>query len=157
MFEIIWPPSLLGADGKWRTHEENEYGANDDSEALRAWISSIGKRLAPKSLESYTSSIEKLVFWAISVRLKPLSSLGKADFDAFSEFLINPPKEWVESTPFNRLASQWRPLRAPLAPSSADTVVGIASVMYTDWTRAGYIKRNPIYEFTRGNQPEILY
>jgi hypothetical protein len=143
-FEVLWPNALLGANGKWRNDGPNYYNANDDAAAVRAWLEKQQKRLTKDSLDSYTSDIEKLVFWAIAIRLKPLSSLEHDDLIMFKSFLHNPPSNWVESCPFLRAAPQWRPFRKALSSASVLPLMTVVLKLYADWYAAGYLKLDPM-------------
>lgn len=143
-FEVLWPRSLLGADGKWRNNEPNTYGAEDDAGAVRGWLESQQSRVTKASLDAYTRDIEKFVFWAIAIRLKALSSLEPDDLISFKSFLMNPPSNWVESCPFLRAAPQWRPFRKAMGDASALRTIQIVLKMYADWCGAGYLKQDPM-------------
>ena len=159
-FEVLWPGALLGANGKWRNDGPNYYNANDDAAAVRAWLERQQTRVTKTSLDGYTSDIEKLVFWAIAIRLKALSSLEHDDLILFKCFLRNPPSNWTESCPFLRAAPQWRPFRKALSNPSVLHVIQVVLKLYADWYAAGYLKVDPMFGHraaVQGSKPEDKY
>lgn len=156
-FEVLWPNALLGADGKWRSDGPNNYDARDDAAAVRGWLESQQTRVVKKTLDEYTNDIEKLVFWAIAIRLKALSSLEHDDLILFKSFLRDPPPNWMESCPFLRAAPQWRPFRKALSVASALRTVSVSLKLYADWYVAGYLTLDPMMRHratVQGARPE---
>jgi len=61
--------------------------------AVRGFLKSYGGNEA--TYTSYRTHVERLLLWALLVAGKPLLDLRRRDAEAFMEFCLNPPAEWV--------------------------------------------------------------
>ncbi|WP_250439910.1 tyrosine-type recombinase/integrase [Delftia tsuruhatensis] len=142
--QLNWPEHLRGHDGMLRTHAPNSLGAGNDMEAVTAWFQLIRQKSAATQV-AYRRAIERLVLWAVNVRLVSLSSMTLHDLLAFKDFLSDPPAEWVQdrNAPRTGKAEEWRPLRGPLSDTSLEvTFVAIGS-MFRSWHTSGYLTSDP--------------
>jgi integrase len=79
-------------------------------------------------------------------RQKPLSSLTRADFDAYAQFLANPqPKErWCAPKGALRGSANWRPFTGPLSPSAIATTFAILDSLMRYLVQSHYLQFNPL-------------
>lgn len=139
---------LSGQNGTIRSPGKNAYEAENDLDALRAWIESIYHRGHPKStLQSYTREVERFMLWAVMERKKAMSSMELADFYKYEAFLAAPPAHWLSKAPVKRLSLAWRPMRGPLRPSSIAVAMTVICMLYNDWFYAGYLREDPTCGF----------
>ena len=139
---------LLGQNGTFRSNGKNAYRAENDLEALRAWIESVHRRGLPKkTLAMYTREVERFMLWALMEHKKAMSSMEPADFDEYAAFLAAPPAHWQSKAPVKRLSIQWRPMRGPLRPSSIVVAMTVVRMLYHDWHNAGYLRADPTYGY----------
>lgn len=139
---------LSGQNGIFRSNGKNAYRAENDLEALRAWIESGHRRGLPKgTLAMYTREVERFMLWAVMERKKAMSSMEPADFVQYEAFLAAPPAHWQSKAAVKRLSVQWRPMRGPLRPSSIVVAMTIVHMLYHDWFDAGYLRADPTYGY----------
>jgi len=139
---------LSGQNGIFRSNGENAYRAENDLEALRAWIESIYRRGLPKqTLALYTREVERFMLWAVLERKTAMSSMQPADFVEYEAFLAAPPAHWRSRATVKRLSIQWRPMRGPLGPRSIVMAMKVVRMLYHDWLYAGYLRVDPTYGY----------
>ncbi|WP_201752496.1 tyrosine-type recombinase/integrase [Pseudomonas knackmussii] len=61
--------------------------------AIRGFLKSYAGNEATYS--SYRTHVERLLLWALLIARKPLLDLRRKDAEAFMEFCLNPPAEWI--------------------------------------------------------------
>ncbi|MDF3933134.1 tyrosine-type recombinase/integrase [Pseudomonas citronellolis] len=97
--------------------------------AVRGFLKSYAGNEA--TYTSYRTHVERLLLWALLVEGKPLLELRRRDAEAFMEFCLNPPADWVGpvvKARFQRLGGRrklesdgyqvnpaWRPFSSTLA------------------------------------------
>ena len=106
---------MYGAAGAFRTHMANTLGAENDQQAIEAWLSRYNEK--PATLRSYRKEVERFMLWSTSVQRKPISSITAPDCQAFRNFLQNVPPNWINPVPVKRSDPAWRAFRGQ--PSSA--------------------------------------
>ncbi|MDP3886311.1 MAG: hypothetical protein Q8Q93_15365 [Hydrogenophaga sp.] len=137
---------LSGRNGIFRSNGKNAYQAENDFEALRAWIESVHRRGLPKgTLAMYTREVERFMLWAVMERKTAMSSMEPADFVEYEAFLVAPPAHWRSKVAVKRLSIQWRPMRGPLRPNSIMVAMTVVRMLYHDWHHAGYLRADPTY------------
>lgn len=142
--QLDWPADLRGELGYYRNRPEaNDYGAQDDFEAVRKWLKSL-ERKSPATQDTYYRAIERLVLWSVLVKRKALSSLDENDFHQFEQFLRNPPADWTSPVKAQKWSREWRPFRGPLSHSSVLLNMRVISSMYSTWNDKGYLRTNPL-------------
>lgn len=62
-------------------------------QAVRGFLKSYAGNEA--TFTSYRTHVERLLLWALLVARKPLLELRRRDAEAFMEFCLNPPADWV--------------------------------------------------------------
>lgn len=67
--------------------------ATDSYSAVRGFLKSYAGNEATYS--SYRTHVERLLLWSALVAEKPLIELRRRDAEAFMEFCLNPPAEWI--------------------------------------------------------------
>ena len=135
-----WSLDLCGADGVFRQKAApNTTGATSDIEALREYDRVYLAAQAPGTREVYRRALERLVFWALRERSKPISSLTTDDFAAFKGFLGNPPGHWINRFPVLRTSPDWRPFRGKLGESSVRQQMAIVASFMARLFRTGYL------------------
>ncbi|MCY1398570.1 Tyrosine recombinase XerC [compost metagenome] len=74
-------------------------GFADDSRAIEGYLAVRGflKSYAGNetTFNSYRTHVERLLLWALLVARKPLLELRRRDAEAFMEFCLKPPADWV--------------------------------------------------------------
>lgn len=142
------PAELRGRHGTLRGAGICSIAADDDIAAVNAWLAHCH---SPHTLRAYRREVERLLLWAGSVRLKPLSSLMTEDYYAYNEFLKDPkPAErWCapqRPRPL-RAAVEWRPFAGPLLPKSRSYAMGVIKLLTTFLHQTGYFAINPMATF----------
>lgn len=62
-------------------------------QAVRGFLKSYGGNEA--TFNSYRTHVERLLLWSLIIARKPLLELRRRDAEAFMEFCLNPPADWV--------------------------------------------------------------
>ncbi|WP_455231309.1 tyrosine-type recombinase/integrase [Geopseudomonas aromaticivorans] len=70
-----------------------ELQALDGYQAVRGFLKSYAGN--ETTFNSYRTHVERLLLWALLVAHKPLLELRRRDAEAFMEFCLRPPKDWV--------------------------------------------------------------
>lgn len=140
------PQELDGRFGLNRASGSGRHYAQNDLDALRAWLTHYSS--SPATLASYRREAERLLFWALLEREKPLSSLTPEDLAAYPVFLADPqPREqWVSAhgVRCGRERSGWRPFAGPLSPHSVQQSLAVINRLF-DWlVETGYLQRHPL-------------
>ena len=133
-------PDLDGSAGTNRAECAScQIAAKNDIEAICVWLAEY--RHSPHTLRSYQKEVLRLLFWAIELRRKPLSSLTREDFLLFEAFLSDPDSrlsltQQISSKPAGR---------APrLSAQSRQQAIGILSNLLNYLVSAGYLAANPL-------------
>lgn len=135
---------LSGQSGSLRSSGKNEYEAENDLEALRAWIECVYHRGHSKStIQSYTREVERFMLWAVLEHKTAMSSMALEDIHEYEAFLAAPPAHWMSNAPVKRLSIPWRPMRGALSPSSIAVALTVVRMLYHDWFHAGYLRVDP--------------
>jgi site-specific recombinase XerD len=148
------PMELCGRDGTLRGHGVRSIEAEDDIEAMEAWLVRCRNRHTQRA---YRRETERLILWATAQRGKPLSSLVTEDYAAYAEFLENPqPAErWCapQRPRPRRGAMAWRPFAGPMKPKSLAYAMGVVKLLTTYLHASGYLAINPMATY-RIKHPE---
>lgn len=140
------PRELDGRCGWNRASGSGCHPAQNDLDALRAWLTLYSSN--PSTLASYRREAERLLFWALLDRKKPLSSLSYDDLVGYPAFLADPqPREqWVTAhgVRLGRERSGWRPFAGPLSPNSVRQSLAVINRMFSWLVDAGYLQHNPL-------------
>ncbi|HFK2002875.1 TPA: tyrosine-type recombinase/integrase [Pseudomonas aeruginosa] len=72
-----------------------ELQAADSYKAVRGFLKSYAGNDA--TFNSYRTQVERLLLWSLLQAGKPLLDLRRKDAEAFMEFCLNPPAEWIGS------------------------------------------------------------
>ncbi|WP_462383465.1 tyrosine-type recombinase/integrase [Pseudomonas sp. Marseille-QA0892] len=70
-----------------------EMAAADSYRSVRSFLKSYAGNEA--TYNSYRTHVERLLLWALLVAQKPLLDLRRKDAEAFMEFCLDPPSDWV--------------------------------------------------------------
>ncbi|MGF6604704.1 integrase/recombinase XerD [Paraburkholderia sp. GAS448] len=139
------PAALDGRDGVNRAGGRRQIAADNDLEAVRAWLARVAD--TKTTFETYRKESERLLLWSIVELGKPLSSLTHEDLLAYQRFLADPqPRErWVAGgRKFPRDDPRWRPFHGPLAATSQRQAMVILNVLFAWLVEAGYLAGNPL-------------
>jgi site-specific recombinase XerD len=147
--KFVLPAELDGSQGKYRApHDKCLLMANDDHEAIGAWLAS--KRAGDMTADglsstqrSYRKEGERLLLWAILERGKAMSSLSVEDAIAYRGFLANPPATWCGPRHRQRWSPMWRPLEGPLTPVALRQAITILRSLYAFLMSQSYVMGNP--------------
>ncbi len=146
--QLSLPPSLLGMDGVFRSRMPNTLEADNDLQAIRAWLSRYNER--PSTWRSYRKEIERFVLWTTTVQRKPVSSVSALDCQAYRAFLASVPAHWIHPVPVQRTDPAWRPFRGQLEPSAQKQALVIVQTMFEGLCDAGYMLANPMRAVMKG-------
>src|SRR5450830_693544 len=91
---------LAGQKGDFRSHMANTLGANNDLEAVNAWLSRYQEK--PATQRSYRKEAERFLLWCAQELKKPLSSVTSPDCQRYREFLRAVPSVWINPVPVRR-------------------------------------------------------
>ncbi|WP_171016561.1 site-specific integrase [Pseudomonas sp. D(2018)] len=126
--------------------EENQ--AAEGYRAVRSFLKSYGGNEA--TFNSYRTHVERLLLWSLLVTRKPLLELRRRDAEAFMEFCLNPPADWIGPVVKSRfvriggrkklesdsyiLNGEWRPYSSTIAKRerkiAAESVTALPSRAY---------------------------
>jgi site-specific recombinase XerD len=141
--QLYVAPALDGHAGVFRASHVNTLGANNDLQAIKAWLTLLGGK-SPHTQVAYKREIERFYLWAVLERCKPLSSLDAVDCAAYTAFLQSPPAHWVHALPYPRSHPLWRPLRGPLSAASIQRSLAATLRLFADLVDAQYLRANPM-------------
>ena len=133
-------PDLDGSLGANRAERKScQIAAKNDIEAICVWLAEY--RDSPHTLRSYRREISRLLFWAIELRRKPISSLTREDFMLFEAFLSDPGSH----SSLMQQSSSKPAGRAPsLSVQSRQQAIGILGNLFNYLVSAGYLAANPL-------------
>ncbi len=136
------PQELDGSNGINRATVVQWTGARNDSEAIQDWLRAYEKQV--HTYRSYKKEALRLLLWAVLERRKAMSSLLADDFEAYFDFLENPPEHWIGTDRSKRGSSSWTPFRRALTPASVKQAKSILNTMMTWLVSARYLSGNPM-------------
>lgn len=140
------PAHLCGANGGNRARGNSQIAAEDDQDAVLAWLANFRDR--PSTLAVYRREAERLLLWCWHQHGKPLSSLTHEDMLVYEHFLSDPqPRStWVcqRAKKPSRSDPDWRPFATVLNPDSRRFAMQILKAMFVWLTDAGYLRGNPL-------------
>ncbi|MCX8050098.1 MAG: site-specific integrase [Methylohalobius sp.] len=142
LFDSAWsvPELLIGREGSNRADAPPRIEAQNDLEAIAAWLS-----LWPKDSHTYRvyrKEAERFLLWCLSERGKPFSSMTPQDLIAYRSFLRSPPAGWIgPSKP--RSHPNWRPFQGPLSEHSLRQAELILSALCQWLVEQRYLASNP--------------
>ena len=133
---------LAGSAGTFRSHMANTLGANNDLEAVNAWLARYQEK--PSTQRSYRKEVERFLLWCAQELKKPLSSVNAPDCLQYREFLKAVPATWIHPAPVARTDPQWRAFRGPPGAASQKQALVILQTLFTGLVDAGYLVANPM-------------
>lgn len=154
---IMGLEKIKGMSGRWKRSGSNMYRANDDFDAIQAWIQGVADGKKPSTLEAYVRAIEKFVFWSSKVKGMVPSDLTTDDLREFSEFLSSPPQTWVRKAAHLRESPDWRPFRKNLDAVSIKATISIVKTMYREWHEAAYLVRDPMSAYSNSEKSKEYF
>ena len=137
-----YAPGLSGDAGTFRSHMANTLGANNDLEAVDAWLSRYQEK--PATQRSYRKEVERFMLWCAQELKKPLSSVTSPDCQKYRDFLKNVPLSWIHPAPVVRTDPHWRAFRGQPNPASQKQALVILQTLFTGLVDAGYLVANPM-------------
>ena len=111
-----------------------------DLEALNAWLATLTNEATARAARLQT---ERLLLWAVLLQQVPASQLEPSHLAQFERFLLAPPEAWVCRRGTWRWSDDWRPFYGALSPSSAQTALGYARMLFRWWQDNKYILLTP--------------
>ncbi|MET0209846.1 MAG: phage integrase family protein, partial [Burkholderiaceae bacterium] len=145
------PEALDGRHGTFRAPRERcRLVAEQDVEAIQAWLAAKGRVPAPgqraavlsATQRSYRKEAERLMLWCVLIRHQALSSLNAGDAVAFLDFLCDPPAAWCGPRHEQRWSPAWRPLEGPLSAAARGHAATVLRSLFAFLTAQGYLTRN---------------
>jgi integrase len=139
------PTRLAGgkeAPGLFATRMPNHLAAQDDRQAMDAWLAQF--RDKPATSRAYRKEVERFYLWCLLERGKPLSSVDSLDAQAYQDFIRQPPAHWCCATVVGRDDPAWRPFRGPLGPASQRQALVVIQALYDGLRDANYVVGNPL-------------
>jgi site-specific recombinase XerD len=141
-------PSLIGGAGEFRSHMANTLGANNDLEAVNAWLAYYKDK--PSTQRSYRKEVERFLLWCAQELKKPLSSVTSPDCLKYREFLQAVPASWIHPAPVPRTDPQWRAFRGQPGAASQKQALVILQTLFGALCDAGYLVANPMKALMKG-------
>ncbi|MES2951258.1 MAG: phage integrase family protein [Pseudomonadota bacterium] len=135
-------PALAGGQGDFRSHMANTLGANNDLEAVSAWLARYNEK--PSTQRSYRKEAERFLLWCAQALKKPLSSVTSPDCQRYREFLQVVPASWIHDRPCQRTDPQWRAFRGQPSAASQKQALVILQTLFGGLVDAGYLVANPM-------------
>jgi site-specific recombinase XerD len=140
---FLVPEDWNGVNGLFRRRDiPCLIAANDDYEAINAWIAT---QTSHHTRRSYRKEAERILLWSILVRQKALSSLDHDDCLAYRDFLRDPqPREqWCAPRGRRRFGPLWRPFEGPLAPAAEAHALTVLGALWQFLVAKNYLIGNP--------------
>ncbi|KAG0286147.1 hypothetical protein BGZ96_009734 [Linnemannia gamsii] len=115
--------------------------AHHDLAAVRTYLHRF--RDQPKTLRAYTKELERFVLWAVMVRRKALSSCLVEDCEAYKDFLMALPADFIGPRRA-RNSSRWRPFaQERLSANSQRYAIQIIRSAFAWLVDVRYLSANP--------------
>lgn len=133
---------LAGERGDFRSHMANTLGANNDLEAVNAWLSRYREK--PATHRSYRKEAERFLLWCAQELKKPLSSVTSLDCQQYRDFLRAVPPHWIHPIPVKRTDPAWCAFRSQPSASSQKQALVILQTLFGGLVDAGYLVANPM-------------
>jgi len=119
--------------------------ATNDIEAVGCWLK---KHISnPNTLSSYKRQAKLFLMWCSYEKGKTIGQLKAQDFEAYFEFLRNPPTAWCTTRAMLRqglCSSSWRPLVGGLSSSAIRMAFSILQSLMNYLSSSQYIRSNPL-------------
>jgi site-specific recombinase XerD len=135
-------PGLAGESGVFRSHMANTLGADNDLDAVNAWLTRYQEK--PSTQRSYRKEIERFMLWCAQELKKPLSSVTSPDCQKYRDFLKDVPLSWIHPAPVQRTDPLWRAFRGQPNQASQKQALVILQTLFTGLVDAGYLVANPM-------------
>jgi len=143
-FELLLVPEHLdGSTGLYRSNTPNHYGARNDYEAVRIWLSTFLNAAKLRTFEAYRREIERYYLWCMLEARVALSDAALPHALAYQAFLRNIPAAYIGVERVTREDPRWRPWRGQLNERSQAYALGVVSQFYNDAIRNAYVTGNP--------------
>jgi len=133
------PANLDGTHGTFRSPNSNQYGANNDLQAIVRYLSSYTTAGKHRAFESYRREIERFYLWCIVQKKVALSSVTLGDAQAYQNFLKDIPHTWIYSKPIERYSPPWRPFRGQLTAKNQNYALGVLKQFFRQMVESGYL------------------
>lgn len=141
-------PELAGGSGVFRSHMANTLGADNDLDAVNAWLAYYQDK--PSTQRSYRKEVERFVLWCAQELGKPLSSVTSPDCLRYRKFLQAVPASWIHAAPVARDDPMWRAFRGQPGASSQKQALVILQTLFGALCDAGYLVANPMKALMKG-------
>ena len=136
------PPSLDGSHGLFRAQAPNHFGARNDMEAVRLWLSTFLTAGKTRTFEAYRREVERFYVWCLNEAQVALSGVNTSHALAYQAFLAKIPAAYIGRHGVTRDDARWRPWRGQLTPRSQLYALTVIKVMMEALTKAGYLSAN---------------
>ena len=133
---------LAGSSGAFRSHMANTLGADNDLQAVNAWLGRYQEK--PATQRSYRKEVERFMLWCAQELKKPLSSVTAPDCQQYRAFLQAVPASWMQSMPVARTDVLWRAFRGQPSAASQKQALVILQTLFGGLVDAGYLVANPM-------------
>ncbi|MBK7424636.1 MAG: hypothetical protein IPJ48_16970 [Propionivibrio sp.] len=133
---------LAGSSGAFRSHMANTLGADNDLQAVNAWLGRYQEK--PATQRSYRKEVERFMLWCAQELKKPLSSVTAPDCQQYRAFLQAVPASWMQSMPVARTDVLWRAFRRQPSAASQKQALVILQTLFGGLVDAGYLVANPM-------------
>lgn len=140
---IMVPPHLDGTAGLFRNSGANQFGARNDLQAIKIWLSSYLVAKKHVTFDAYRREIERFYLWCLNEANIPLSSVSLSHAQAYQNFLKAIPDKYITNDRVTRDDPRWRPFRGQLDTKSQRYAIGVISHFYSDAVMNGYLTSNP--------------
>jgi site-specific recombinase XerD len=140
--DLVAPQRLDGSNGTFRSPNANQFGATNDLQAIKSYLSSFVAAGKKKAFEAYRREIERFYLWCLYSGI-PLSSATLAHAQAYQLFLKKIPVQWINPRPVERTSALWKPFRGQLDPKSQNYALGVLKQFFRKLIENGYLTSSP--------------
>lgn len=133
---------LLFKGENLNTQARCQIKVNNDIEAVNAWLQEYIN--SPNTFRAYQKEAQRLLLWCALVANKPLSSLTRDDFAAYSEFLKNPQPASIWCGAKSAKSKNWKPFVKGLERPARSTAMIILHSLLEYLAEADYLLKNPL-------------
>lgn len=118
--------------------------AANDLQAVLKWLALYNKNT---TYNTYKREAQRFLLWCSYEIGKSLAALKVNDFEAYLEFLQNPPPSWCTTRTTLRGGKNsglWKPFIGPLNSSAYQCSVRVLNSLFNYLVQADYLRTNPI-------------
>ena len=148
--------SLDGSEGENRNPAGSALRANNDLEAMKAWLSA--RAANPNTFSAYRKEGERFLLWCVIEKQRALSSLSAEEASLYLRWLEDlgrlsarqwaarwriPQEVWIGPRTAERGSPEWKPFNGPLSLASRRQAIIIVRNLFGFLAKTGYLRYSP--------------